>query len=252
MTRTGRFEESFFVAPEGIGEEEIEISGTEARHISVVLRRRPGDLLAVVDGRGGRYKAEIAEADPGRVTARITHRERVECPKPEIWLGLALIRTSRMDTAVEKCCELGARVIAPLRTRRSLSAKGVSEQRVARWQRLAVSALTQSSGAFLAEVQRPSSLQEFLERAGRDSKVFLADPSGKPMHAVRASELEGPRIAGCVGPEGGFCPEEIELLLRFGAVPVSLGPRRLRTETAAMCLLDRLMCLTEGPKPGED
>jgi 16S rRNA (uracil1498-N3)-methyltransferase len=239
------FEDCFFVAPEGVASGRVTITGGEAKHITTVLRRRPGELITVADGRGHRFRIELTSCGSSEVVGEIRETEEFLREGPELWLGVGLIRTPRMDVLVEKCTELGVHTIVPLRTKRSLSSKGVSETRLVRWERIAAAAMTQSTRLFLPQILEPVLVEGFLEAMGPGSAVLLADHLGGSMGGVEKSLLYAPRIGGCVGPEGGFSPEEMGCLIKAGAVPVSLGQARLRTETAAMALLDRLSFLME-------
>jgi 16S rRNA (uracil1498-N3)-methyltransferase len=153
-----------------------------------------------------------------------------------------------MDLLVEKCTELGAHAIVPVFTKRSLSSKGVSDSRLARWQRISVGAMTQTARLFLPKVCSPVSLEELVGMAGGNATLLLAHPSGKSMHSLRENDLSRARVVTCVGPEGDFTPVELEFLTRHGAIPVSLGETTLRAETAAMAVLDRLNFLLERPR----
>ncbi len=243
MEGSSKFGESFYAPPDAFESSKVVISGPEAKHISVVLRRRPGDVLHVVDGEGARHAVELVECTPGRVTGEIRSTERVEAPVPELWVAAGLIRATRMDDLVEKCAELGARAVVPLLTSRSLSAKGVSAARLDRWRRIAAGAMTQSSRVFLPRVEDPLPVESLAGLAGPDSAFVVADPSGGSLLALTLEGLKKKRLVACVGPEGGFTPEEVLRLMSLPGTRVSLGRARLRTETAAAVLVDRLSFL---------
>lgn len=243
MKGTTQFGESFYAPPDSIHGSTVVIGGPEAKHIAVVLRRRPGDVLSVVDGEGAKHVVELTECAPGRVAGEIRSTERVQAPAPELWVAVGLIRATRMDGLVEKCSELGARAIVPLLTSRSLSARGVSGARLDRWRRIAAGAMTQSARLFLPRVHEPVPMEALAGAAGRDSAFVVADPSGGSLLELKLDELRKPRLIACVGPEGGFTPEEVLHLLSLAAERVSLGSARLRTETAAAALVDRLAFL---------
>jgi 16S rRNA (uracil1498-N3)-methyltransferase len=240
-----RFEDSFFVKPDAVTEDTVTITGGEAKHIAAVLRRRPGDGIIVIDGRGRRYEIELTSCTSAEIVGAIKGVEEFLPEGPELWIAVGLIRTPRMDVLVEKCTELGVHTMVPLRTRRSLSSKGVSDARLARWERVAAAAMTQSSRLFLPRVCEPVSVEGFIDLVGAKASLFLADPLGGSMEGVDRALLSAEVVAGCVGPEGGFSPDEIGSLVNAGALPVSLSRARLRTETAAMALLDRLSFLAE-------
>jgi 16S rRNA (uracil1498-N3)-methyltransferase len=238
-------EECFFAPPESFGEGSLTIRGPEAKHSAVVLRSRPGDIISVLDGCGAKYSVELTECSPDAIRGRIGEKEEFSPRTPELWLAAGIIRANRMDLLIEKCTELGAQAIVPVSTRRSLSSKGVSDSRLARWQRISIGAMTLTGRVFLPRVCKPVSLEELVGMAGEDATVLLAHPSGKSMHSLRESDLSRGRVVACVGPEGDFTPGELEFLMKHHAVPVSLGQATLRAETAAMAVLDRLNFLLE-------
>ncbi|MCX5801142.1 MAG: 16S rRNA (uracil(1498)-N(3))-methyltransferase [Candidatus Eisenbacteria bacterium] len=245
MKKARCLEECFFAPPQSFGEGSLAITGSEARHIAVVLRRRPGDAVCVLDGRGGRYSVELTECSPEMIRGRIIEKQEFSPRTPEIWLAAGIIRAARMDLLVEKCTEVGVGTIFPVFTKRSLSSKGVSDSRLARWQRISVGAMTQCARVFLPEVRKPVSLEELFGVIGTDATVLLAHPSGKSMHLLNENDLSRARVVACVGPEGDFTAAEIEFLIRHDAIPVSLGEVVLRAETAAVVVLDRLNFLLE-------
>jgi 16S rRNA (uracil1498-N3)-methyltransferase len=234
------FGESFYVPARLIDGRTVTIDGPGARHVCVVLRRRPGELIYVVDGEGARHRVELTECGPARVVGQISSSERTPAAEPELWLAVGLIRATRMDMLVEKCSEVGARAIVPMLTSRSLSANGVSPARLDRWRRIAAGAMTQSARVFLPHVHEPTPLSSLADVTGRDAPILLADPRGKSLLSVNLDCLRARKLVACVGPEGGFTPEETVHLMSQSATPVSLGKARLRTETAAAVLLDRL------------
>ena len=242
MEKSNKFGESFYAAPDAFDGNRVVITGPEAKHIAVVLRRKPGDVLRVVDGKGGWHAIELVECAPGRVTGEIRSSEQAEPPSPELWVVAGLIRATRMDDLVERCAELGALEIVPLLTKRSLSAKGVSADRIDRWRRIAAGAMTQSARLFLPHVHDPVAVEALGGMVGADSALVVADPSGGGLLRLKDG-LRKQRVVACVGPEGGFTPEEVLGLMRLSAELVSLGKARLRTETAAAALVDRLAFL---------
>lgn len=245
MKITKGSEECFFAPPESFDEVSLAIRGPEAKHIAVVLRRRPGDVISVVDGRGGRYCVELTECSAETIRGHIVEKKEFQPRTPEIWLAPGIIRATRMDLLIEKCTELGAHAIVPVSTQRSISLKGVSDSRLARWQRISIGAMTQSRRVFLPRVHKPVSLEELFGVVGTDVTVLFAHPSGKSMHSLKEDELSRARVVSLVGPEGDFATSELEFLIKHDAIPVSLGTARLRAETAAMAVLDRLNFLAE-------
>jgi 16S rRNA (uracil1498-N3)-methyltransferase len=246
MTRVTDFGESFYVHPDAVSENRVSVRGAEARHIAVVLRRKAGEIIHITDGTGATYRVELRVCTPSEVEGEILGSERAQFAGPEIWIAAGIVKAPRMDELVERCTELGASAVVPLLTKRSLSGKSVSDERLERWRRIAAGAMTQSARVFLPRVYEPVSPESLTGLCGPEAQLILADPAGKKLGSVGSSVLKARRLVGCVGPEGGFTPEEVGRLVASGAVPVTLGSARLRTETAAAVLADRLCFIVTG------
>jgi 16S rRNA (uracil1498-N3)-methyltransferase len=222
-----------FYAPRGlIRDGRIYFSKDESAHIVSSLRKAAGEVIAVTDGAGRRYGAELEEAGRGGVVARVTGVELVGPPDVSLTLFQGMIRPQRMDLVVEKCVELGADAIVPLLSERALERD--TGQRLSRWNKIAVEAMKQSLRVYLPEVRPAVHFADALGRLpgfdisllahGRETgDGFGADPGiGKGS------------IGFFVGPEGGFSDAEIEALTERGARILCLGGARLKSETAAI------------------
>jgi 16S rRNA (uracil1498-N3)-methyltransferase len=182
----------------------------------------------------------------GRIGAREAWLDVISCRKePEpfpVDIALGIMKAPRFDIAVEKCTELGVRRLIPFASERSVWRGGAAEagRSVARIRRKIVASCKQSGQPFFPGIEAPVDLEVLVERLGSYAAAFLAEqhiPEGASAPVSGAGE--GP-VLGIVGPEGGLTPEERAGLVAGGAVPVSLGPFRLRGETAAICLAYRL------------
>lgn len=219
----------------GLGAEaEIALSRDQAHYLSAVMRRGLGDRLAVFNGRDGEWRAEIAEI--GKRAARLICLEplRVQTAPPDLWLAFAPIKKARTDFIAEKACEMGCRRVIPVFTRHTNS------ERVnrARLQAHAVEAAEQCGLLSIPEIAEPIPLERFL--AGLTGRqILFCDESGTgaPARDVLAEAGAGPWVI-LTGPEGGFSDEEAaRLRAREDAHAVSLGPRILRADTAAVAAL---------------
>jgi 16S rRNA (uracil1498-N3)-methyltransferase len=163
----------------------------------------------------------------------VSHSSRVHEPSREVTLGIGILKNpARFDFLVEKATELGVYAIIPLLTERTIPRSA----KIDRWQHLCLAAMKQSERCVLPEVRHLMSFDEFLESAPKDGDRFIAHekstvPLPFPGESANASAIM------CVGPEGGFSDAEIERAENAGFTSVALGPRRLRTETAALKLL---------------
>lgn len=207
--------------------------GREQSHYIVnVMRLSRGESVAVFNGRDGEWRAELAEAD--RRAARLVLRERLrpQADPPDLWLLFCPLRKARTDFLVEKAVELGARRLLPV-----LSERTVAERvNAARLRAHAVEAAEQCGALAVPEVLPPAPLAARLADWPAGRALLFCDETGAGAPLARAAPP--PPAAILVGPEGGFAPGEAAALrARPGVIPVALGPRILRAETAAVAAL---------------
>lgn len=223
-----------YCPPPLVAGELVTLPESAARHISKVLRLGAGDSLRIFDGAGGEYEAQLAAGGPG---IRALVGAAVE-PLPESRLQITLIqgisRGERMDWVVQKATELGVVRIVPVQTARSVvrlnPERGRKRQR--HWLGVAASACEQSGRSSLPEVLTPRDLAEAVSDSSGAGLRLMPD-----IDASAALSACGPgdgRLTLLIGPEGGLEDSEKALAAQHGFVPVSLGPRVLRTETAAV------------------
>ncbi len=217
---------------------ELVLPASESRHALRVLRLQVGDSLRLVDGQGRAADAIALGVRRGVLRVRIVGGELVDEPGPQIELGLPYIRcASRLDWAFEKGTELGVRRFHLFRAERSL--KGIAaqpESRVRRWRELTRAAMKQAGRAWWPGVVVHPSLQALVAGAESGARVIVADAHGANCREGCHDLRELARLLLLVGPEGGFGPQEMEVLAGCGALRIALGPHRLRTETAAVAL----------------
>lgn len=238
----------FFVQPQQIQGREILIRGGDVNHIKNVLRMKVGEELSVKSGTDDReYRCAIAafEEDFIRCELRFIKEDGVELPS-RIYLFQGLPKADKMELIVQKAVELGAFQVIPVTTRRSVVRldEKKAAAKTARWQAIAETAAKQSKRGVIPQVCPVMSWKQALEYAG-DIPVKLI-PYELAENMDRTRELieglePGQDIAVFIGPEGGFDEEEIETARAAGAIPVTLGRRILRTETAGMTVLSWLV-----------
>ncbi len=240
--------EYFYVRPDAVHGKELIIDGDEAKHIARVLRKIPGDMIWVVDGAGKAYEAVIAAMNQSQkdsqheVHCEVLHvEEQLNEADVDVTLAVALLKhPAKMDWVVEKATELGIRRFIPLRTARVISfITGVetSPRRVERWRSVAIAAMKQSGRSFLPQIYPVSPLAAVMEHSSEYELKMI--PYERTDHVLSIAETlkhrETPKsVLIVIGPEGGFTDEEISTAEHHGFVQVSLGKRRLRTETAAI------------------
>ncbi len=207
-----------------------QLSEEESKHAVRVLRLAAGDAVELLDGRGGRYRAEIAEANPKRCQLRITHHAAVAPRAYFTHVAVAPTKNiDRMEWFVEKAVEIGVERITFLRCARSER----RELKLERLEKIAVSALKQSGQAWLPQLDEMTDFAAFVAETA-PATTFIAHLEQGERTALAQVAAAGPGCCVLIGPEGDFTPEEIRLALGHGIRPVTLGASRLRTETAAL------------------
>ena len=214
----------------------VELDGGQANYLGNVLRLKEGAELLLFDGSSGEWLARISEAGKKRMTLAVDRPTREPETIPDVWLAFAPVKRAQTDWLVEKATELGAARLVPVMTQRTVAER----VRLERLEAIAVEAAEQCGRTRLPEIAEPMALRNFIEAlAGR--KLYFADESGG--EPIATSFRPGP-AAILIGPEGGFTDEERALVRAAKtSVPVSLGPRILRAETAALAALTAYMAL---------
>lgn len=242
----------FFVPAEQIQENCAEITGDDVNHIRNVLRMVPGEKVVISGGQGVDYYCIIRDVQSECILLDIERKEAVKTELPvRIVLFQALPKADKMELIIQKAVELGASEIVPVRTRRSVvrldEKKATKKQQ--RWQMIAEAAAKQSGRGIVPEVHEVISFSEALTYAGQlECRLIpyeLYEDMQETLEQVDKA-CEGNSIGIFIGPEGGFERGEVEQAMEQGAVPVSLGRRILRTETAGLALLSVLMFRIEG------
>jgi 16S rRNA (uracil1498-N3)-methyltransferase len=217
-----------------------------ARHVQV-LRLQPGAALVLFDGRGGEWTAEIMSMGRSEVRVRVGAHVAVERELPiAVTLALGMPANDRMDTLVEKACELGVAAIQPLVCERSVLrlAGERADKKVAHWQGVAIAACEQCGRTVLPRIEPVRTLTDWLAAlppAGAEHRLLLSlrDAQALPTGLAAA-------VTALSGPEGGLADAEEAAARNRGFVPVSLGPRVLRADTAPLALLAHLVLGAEG------
>ena len=211
-----------------------------AHHVARVLRLREGEAVTLFDGRGGEYDAKVCLPGRGHVVAEVGARHEIERESPlAVTLVQAVSAGEKMDYTIQKAVELGVAAIQPVLTERSVVrlAGERAAKRLEHWQRVAIAACEQCGRNRVPEVREPLPLARYRPEAAA-TKLLLSPLAGKSLR-----EIPQARLVLAVGPEAGFAAEEEAQLERAGFVPVRLGPRVLRTETAALAALAALNAL---------
>ena len=219
----------------------LTLTGGAAGHLTRVLRLRPKAVLTLFNGRGGEYAASLERVQGSKVTVAIGEHAAIERESPfPLTLAQGVSRGERMDLVVQKATELGVARLVPVLTERSIVRldEEQSDRKSNHWRAIAISACEQCGRNRLPEVALPSRLREFLRQAAAESVRLLLSPSA----TQRIEDVRRPARGATVliGPEGGLSDAEQEDALAAGFTAVNLGPRVLRTETAAIASLTLL------------
>jgi 16S rRNA (uracil1498-N3)-methyltransferase len=223
----------FYATPADISPHGICLRGDEVHHLTKVMRLSPGDDIVVVDGKGTWYEATVRQVGRDSVECAIVAENKgAGEPAVRIILGVALLKNpAKFDFLVEKSVELGVDTIVPLQTSRTIP----SHARETRWQQIALAAMKQSCRSLLTTVRPLTPFASFLSEQSPSSLLLLPHEETTTPTMQQVLRHHGrSTIAVCIGPEGGFTPAEVTESTTAGFIPVTLGNRRLRTETAAM------------------
>jgi 16S rRNA (uracil1498-N3)-methyltransferase len=223
---------------------QLELPEGAGHHAARVLRLRAGDPVALFNGQGGEYAARILAIGKHDVTVALERHDPVERESSlPVTLVQAVSSGERMDITIQKAVELGVSRIVPVESERCVvRLKGErAAKRVAHWQQVTISACEQCGRNRIPEVRMISPLDVWLAAEKNDALRWMLLPGADT--ALRDLPRPQKPIELLVGPEGGLTDAEVEAARRAGYQPVRLGPRVLRTETAALALLAALQAL---------
>lgn len=224
------------------------LSAEEAHHLTHVLRLRLGDEIAVFDGNGREYRARVE-----RVTRDGAHVHLLEeisaAPEPVVRLTLAqaVLKGEKMQDVVRDATMMGAAAIEPLITAHTtVRLKALTEGQAAdRWRRIAVASAKQCRRAVLPVIGNGASFDEWIARDTAEMRFMLVEPTvaveGHPVTTVQGPRPDSASLM--VGPEGGWASEEIEIAVRAGWMPITLGRRTLRADAVAIVAIAVLQFL---------
>nr|MBQ5603978.1 16S rRNA (uracil(1498)-N(3))-methyltransferase [Bacteroidales bacterium] len=210
------------------------LSQEESGHCVRVLRLSVGDEITLCDGKGNFYKAIIADANAKRCAVEVQEVMPQENRLPKVCVAVAPTKNmDRMEWLVEKLTEMGVDAICFLQTRFS-ERKVLNTERL---QKIAVSAMKQSQRATLPEIGELMSFKDFVRKQAQPQRFIChcyPESEAGQRQFIKEVDLQGQDVLVMIGPEGDFSLEEVQLARELGFVTLSLGPMRLRTETAAM------------------
>ncbi|UZQ84970.1 16S rRNA (uracil(1498)-N(3))-methyltransferase [Thermoclostridium stercorarium] len=246
----------FLVSPESIKDNTVYITGEDFKHVVQVLRFKAGDRILVFDGTGLEYETELVSVEKGKVTGKIVKAYAPDTEaKKTVILFQGMPKTDKMELIIQKTVELGVSRIVPVYTRYSVVREkdGKIESKLDRWNRISREACKQSRRVLVPTVERPVDYHQALrmwkeiesnESAACSLAVFCYENEDKNCfkELLKCYNIDYIRAVGIfIGPEGGFSEEEVQLAKDYDIIPVGLGKRILRTETAAIAVLSIIM-----------
>ena len=238
----------FFIHSEQIQKGLLQITGPLRRHLAGSLRHRAGDRILVVDERKVGYTVQLLEMAPTRITAKVLEekeeRGRSADSSLEITLGLAILKAGKLDWVLQKATELGVARIIPIVTEKTIARPRPERQQAQhhRWQEILKEAAQQSGRWEIPSLELPSGFARLAARGPAFDLVILPweGETEKGLKEVLRAKRQARKILVLIGPEGGFSEQEVTLAEGHQAVCVSLGPRTMRADTAALATLAML------------
>ena len=229
----------FFVPTSCINDNEVVFEKEQAHQMRSVLRLRPGQRVVALDNAGSEYEVELTVLEKDEAAGTITAKRRAAGePRVHITLFQAMLARDKFELVLQKCTEVGAVRVVPVITERTIARSStIKENKLTRWRQIVTEAAEQSRRGLIPRLDKPQSLQQVFEELSEFDLSLIAcvDERKASLGETLVSGNEPPaNIALLIGPEGGFAESEIELAHQRGAASFGLGPRILRTETAAV------------------
>lgn len=211
----------------------------QSHYLANVMRKKQGDMVSLFNGKDGEWQATLATVEKRAVSLDVIQQTRIQEKEPDLWLAFAPIKKARLDFIAQKATELGVSSLTPVMTRRTIVDRVKTDRMLAN----AIEAAEQCERLTVPAVNDDTKLDAFLAELPADRKLMFCDEdkTGEESHAAlrsAASKADPGPWAILIGPEGGFDDAEREKIRSHpGCVPVSLGPRVLRADTAAMAAI---------------
>ncbi len=211
----------------------------QSHYLSNVMRKKQGDEVLLFNGKDGEWRATISAVEKRAVSLKVIGLVRAQEPEPDLWLAFAPIKKARLDFMAQKATELGVSSLTPVMTRRTI----VDRVKTDRMRANAVEAAEQCERLTIPLINEATKLGEFLSSLPADRKLMFCDEDKTGEEAYQALCAAGAKAspgpwAILIGPEGGFDDDERRKIRAHPAcIPVSLGPRVLRADTAAMAAI---------------
>lgn len=234
----------FIIDSSQIKNNSVTLSAEESRHALQVLRVKSGDVIDLFDGKGGEYRGIVIAVKNNTVSLSLDKSKARSVTLPQITLAVSVIKPERMDLLLQKASELGVGTIIPLLTERTVVRlpKERWDAKLVRWQKIVKEACKQCGQTQIPTVHPVRKMEDFLKEQKNTELLLIPTLATSTMpleEALRKSSATKATVL--IGPEGDFTPQEVGMALQKGALPVSLGPLVMRSETAALYMLSVLL-----------
>lgn len=236
----------FFIDEKDISLKSIVIKGTDVNHIKNVLRLKPNDCITLCDGNGNDYNVSISSFDKDKIhTNVISVKKSISEPIVKVELFQGLPKSDKMEYIIQKCVELGINKIYPTITKRTdvkFDNLKALNKKLERWQKISLEAAKQSGRGIVPKIMSPVVFKEAINQASKaDLSIILYEneKDTKLRQVLKGKKINN--IAVMVGSEGGFEGDEVNEAVASKILPITLGSRILRTETAALAALSIIM-----------
>ncbi len=229
----------FFILPSDLKGDRVRLSPEQSHQVHHVLRLRPGDAIVVLDGAGAEYDVTLTTVGSRETTGRVTNqRQAAGEPTVEVTLFQSVLAREKFEWVLQKGAEVGVARFVPVLTERSLvRVRQIEESKRTRWRRILTEAAEQSHRGRIPEIEEIVAWKDAVSQLRGFDRSLIAATSGTS-RTIKESLEPGDKplesIAVLIGPEGGFTDDEVKQACENGALAISLGPRILRTETAAV------------------
>lgn len=229
-----------------IPDNDILLDGEQARHIAKSLRMKVGDMLTVTDGNGNDFGCQIDNITKDTVHLKICYRQASQSePDCRVTIFQGVPKGTKLEDIIQKSVELGVYRIVPTLTKRCVSRpdeKGANKKNL-RYQKIALEAAQQSGRGIVPEISTQLTLKQAIANDDSDLKIVFYEGGGEALKNIIDKNAQSVSIY--IGPEGGFDADEVQMLVKSGAVKATLGKRILRTQTAPVAALTAIMLLTD-------
>ncbi len=229
-----------YASPLDPDSETIELSPFESHHLVATNRARTGQQVIVFNGCGIEWDCSIEVAHRKRTILQKTAIRTIKRPELEVTLAIAITKGKTFDTILKQATELGITHIQPLETERTLVHVKDIPQKLEKWNTQLIEACKQSGNPWLPELRPPSTIKSTLESQTLGS-IFVGSLEENAKSWKQVASFKKATLF--IGPEGDFAPEEYQRLDQNGAIPISIGPYVLRSETAAVAAISQLMAV---------